>query len=195
MRGVDGFLGVSLGDLNCDSELGVISWGLSAKGEGSFVWRCGSVGALIGKLAIVLFSPTAACELMGMSGGGGGREEGRVKLVGEGLPFLLGERVMTGTLTGDFRGVCCSGGITFNTRTGVTTLQNVVAHNDQPRYSRQSLQIGDSHHIMKVACVAMAMMVCQGVALFPGPHCFWLHEERRGSGIFPTCVASRIERT
>ena len=122
---MDGFFGVNLGVLNCDSEPGVMSWGLSVEGEGSVVWRCGGVGALAGTPAIV---PTAVCELMGMSGGRGGREERWARIVGRGLPFLTGERVMTGTLTGDFRGVCCSGGITFSTRTGVTTLQNVVLY-------------------------------------------------------------------
>lgn len=74
-------------------------------------------------VVILVSSLTAVCELMGMRGGGGGREGG--DLVGDGELFLMGERVMTGTLTGDFRGFCCSGGITFSTRTGVTTLQNI----------------------------------------------------------------------
>ena len=74
-------------------------------------------------VAILVSSLTTVCELMGMRGGGGGREGG--DFVGDGELFLMGERVMTGTLTGDFRGFCCSGGITFSTRTGVTTLQNI----------------------------------------------------------------------
>ena len=86
-------------------------------------------------VAILASSLTAVCELMGMRGGGGGREGGDFvggggrreggDFVGDGELFLMGERVMTGTLTGDFRGFCCSGGITFSTRTGVTTLQSI----------------------------------------------------------------------
>ena len=96
--------------------------GLSVK-EGPLGWGWGASTFVF---AVVLPSSlTAVCELMGMRGGGGGRRDGG-DFVGDGELFLMGERVMTGTLTGDFSGFCCSGRTTFTTRTGVTTLQNTT---------------------------------------------------------------------
>ena len=87
--------------------------GLSVK-EGPLGWSWGASRFVFG--VVLASSLTAVCELMGMRGGGGGRKAGG-DFVGDGELFLMGERVMTGTLTGDFSSFCCSGRTTFTTRT------------------------------------------------------------------------------